>query len=171
MKTALHTSLRAPLGAFWKARTPIERIAIIGLSVVVAVLLYFWLVQSATHARAQLKISVPQLKAQAVRVEQQAAEYERLRNKPATTASQTDLRELVQAQVDAAGLSRSLIRIDAKDANQIQVVFGDVAFPNWLNWVENLVAQRVRLDSSRIEASTTPGLVNVTATVTRPAAK
>jgi general secretion pathway protein M len=163
--------MKAKLQTFWKSRAPKERAALIALVMVVAALLYWWLIQSATHARSQLKISVPQLKAQAVRVEQQAAEYERLRNAPAPTASQTDLRQLVQTQIDAAGLSRSLIRIDAKEANQVQVVFGDAPFSNWLIWVENLVSQRVRLDTSRIEATSTLGLVNVTATVTRSAAK
>jgi type II secretory pathway component PulM len=60
-----------------------------------------------------------------------------------------------------------LLRLDAKDADQVQVVFGSVAFADWLAWVATLQAQRIRLDTSRIEALSTPGLVSVTATFAR----
>ena len=58
-------------------------------------------------------------------------------------------------------------RIDAPDANQVQVVFGSVAFADWLAWIASLQTQHIRLDSSRIEALSTPGLVGVTATFVR----
>jgi type II secretory pathway component PulM len=61
-----------------------------------------------------------------------------------------------------------LLRIDAQNADQVQVVFGSVAFADWLAWVATLQAQRIRLDTGRIEALSTPGLVSVTATLTRP---
>ena len=73
----------------------------------------------------------------------------------------------MEAQAGAAGLSRALQKIDAADANQVQVVFGAVAFANCLSWVAALEAQHVRLDACRIEALSTPGLVSVTATVVR----
>ena len=58
-------------------------------------------------------------------------------------------------------------RIDAADANHVQVVFGSVAFADWLDSVAALQAQHIRLDTSRIEALSTPGLVSVTATFAR----
>jgi type II secretory pathway component PulM len=73
----------------------------------------------------------------------------------------------VQAQAGATGLSRALQRIDALDANQVQVVFGAVAFADWLAWVAKLQAQHVRLDACRVEALTAPGLVSVSATLIR----
>ncbi|MGH8864757.1 MAG: type II secretion system protein GspM, partial [Burkholderiales bacterium] len=90
-----------------------------------------------------------------------------LRAAPAASVSQTDLRTLVQAQAGVAGLSRALVRIDAPDANQVVVVFGAVAFADWLNWVASLKSQQVRLDACRVEALSTPGLVSVTATLVR----
>jgi type II secretory pathway component PulM len=137
------------------------------MAAVLGVALFLWLVQSADRARVQLRTSVTMLRAQAARLEQQAVEFERLRTAPATPASQTDLRTLVQAQAGAAGLSRALARIDAPDVNQVQVVFGAVAFVDWLAWVASLQSQRVRLDTCRIEALSTPGLVSVTATLIR----
>lgn len=159
--------MRARLRKAWESRAPRERVVIAALAVVLAAALYLLLVQSAGRARAQLHTSVTTLRAQAARLEQQAAELERLRAAPAISASQTDLRTLVQAQAGAAGLSRALVRIDAQDADQVVVVFGAVAFADWLNWIAGLKSQHVRLDACRIEALSTPGLVSVTATLVR----
>jgi general secretion pathway protein M len=159
--------MRTRLRRLWESRAPRERTIIVILTAVLGAALYLWLVQSAHRARGQLTTTVTTLRAQAARLEQLAAEYERLRATPPATASSTDLRALVQAQAGAAGLSRALQRIDAPDANQVQVVLGAVAFADWLNWVASLQSQRVRLDTCRIEALSTPGLVSVTATFTR----
>ena len=159
--------MRAQLRKVWESRSPRERAIIAALAVMLGVSLYVWLVQSAGQARVQLHTSVTKLRAQAARLEQQAAEFERLRAAPALSASPTDLRTLVQAQAGAAGLSRALVKIDAPDANQGGVVFGAVAFADWLNWVASLKAQQVRLDTCRIEALSTPGMVSVTATLLR----
>lgn len=160
--------MRARLRRLWESRAPRERVVIATLAVVLAAALYLWLVQSAERARAQLRTGVTTLRAQAARLEQQAAELERLRAAPTISASQTDLRTLVQAQAGAAGLSRALVRIDAPDADHVVAVFGAVAFADWIKWIAGLNSQHVRLDSCRIEALSTPGLVSVTATLVRP---
>ena len=157
----------AQLRRLWAERAPRERVVIVTLTTVVGVALYLWLVPSAHRAQAQLQANVTLLRAQAGRLEQNAAELEQLRAAPSVPASPTDLRTLVQAQANAAGLARALARIDAPDANQVQVVFGAVAFADWLTWVASLQSQQVRLDACRIEALSTPGLVSVTATFTR----
>ena len=159
--------MRAQLRKAWESRAPRERVVIATLAVVVAVALYVLLVQTAVRARAQLRTSVTTLRVQAARLEQQAAELERLRAAPAISESRTDLRTLVQTQVDAAGLSRALVRIDAQDSDQVVVVFGAVAFADWLNLIAGLKSQYVRLDACRIEALSTPGLVSVTTTLVR----
>jgi general secretion pathway protein M len=141
--------------------------AVAVVTAMLAVVLYLWLVQSTESARGQLKVSVTALRTQAAGLAQQAAEYERLRATPPVTASATDLRTLVQAQAAAAGVSTALQRIDAPDANQVQVVLGAVAFADWLKWVAGLQSQQVRLDACRIEALATAGMVSVAATFTR----
>jgi len=171
MKGQLH-SMKAQLHkvhSAWKSRAPRDQVIIAALGLVLAVVLYGWLLQSAGQARLQLNTSVTTLRAQAARLEQQASEFERLRTAPATTiaASPTDLRTLVQAQADTAGLAHTLLKIDALDANQVVVVFGTLAFADWLNWIASLKSQQVRLDACRIEALSTPGLVSVTATLVR----
>ena len=159
--------MRAQLRKLWESRSPRDRLMIAVLAAVVGIALYLWLVQSAYRTRAQLGTSVSALRAQAIRLDADATELERLRSMPAPPAPQTDLRTQVQAQAGAAGLARTILRIDAPDANQVQVVFGSVPFSDWLAWVAAMQAQHIRLDSSRIEALSTPGLVGVTATFVR----
>ena len=155
----------------WESRSPRDRVIIIVLAVVVGAALYLWLAQSAYRARTQLGASLTTLRAQAAHLNQDATELERVRALPAPPASKTDLRTLVQARTEAAGLARALVRIDAPDANQVQVVFGAVAFAEWLAWVASLQAEHIRLDTGRIEALTTPGMVGVSATFTRAKAQ
>jgi type II secretory pathway component PulM len=159
--------MKAHLRRLWESRAPRERTVIAIVAAALAVALYLVLVQSANRARVQLKTNVTMLRTQATRLEQQAIEVERLRAAPPVTASQADLRALVQSQSGAAGLSRALQRIDTPDANQAQVVFGSVAFADWLALAASLQTQQVRLDTCRIEAMSTPGLVSVTATFVR----
>jgi len=159
--------MNAKLRTLWQSRAPRERVVIAVLVVLAGVASYVWLVQSADWAHTRLRAGVPALRAQAARIEQQAAEHGHLRAAPAASASQTDLRTLVQAQAGAAALSGALVQLDALDANQVVVVFGAVSFADWLNWVAGLKSQHVRLDACRIEALSTPGLVSVTATLVR----
>lgn len=160
--------MNARLRKLWESRSPRDRIIIAALAAVVGVLLYLSLVQSAYRARLQLGSSVSALRMQAQRLDADANELARARAAPAAPAPQTDLRTQVQAQAGAAGLAHALLRIDAQNTDQVQVVFGSVAFADWLAWVATLQTQHVRLDTARIEALSTPGLVSVTATFTRP---
>jgi general secretion pathway protein M len=159
--------MKARLLKIWESRSPRDRVVIAILAAVVGAALYFWLAQSAYRARTQLGASLTVLRAQAFRLDLDATELERVRAVPAPPTSRTDLRTLVQARAEAAGLARALLRIDAPDANQVQVVFGAVSFPEWLAWVASLQAEHIRVDTGRIEALSTPGMVGVTATLTR----
>jgi len=155
----------------WESRSPRDRVIITVLAAVVGLALYLSLLQSAYRARAQLGASVSVLRTQALRLDADANELARARAVPALPAAQSDLRTQVQSQAAAAGLARSLLRLDARDADQVQAVFGSVVFADWLAWVAALQAQRIRLDTSRIEALSTPGLVSVTATFARAKAQ
>ena len=159
--------MRARLRQLWQSRSPRERMIVTVLSVIVMGALYASLLYSANRTRPQLRASVLSLRADAARLEQQAGEIERLHTAPPPTASQTDLRTLIQAQAGSAGLASALVRIDAPEANRVQVVFGAVAFPDWLNWVASLNSQNIRLETCRIEALSKPGLVSATATFVR----
>jgi general secretion pathway protein M len=158
--------MRAELRKAWESRTPRERVVVAALGVVLIAAFFAWLVQAAVQARNQLHPSVLASRGQLARLDQQAMEIERLRAAPPVAVSQSDLRALVQSQL-GAGLTRTLVRIDAPDPDQVEVVFGAVAFSEWLNWIAGLKTQQVRVAASRVEALTSPGLVSVTATLVR----
>ena len=157
----------ARLRKWWDARSPRDRLLIIALALLVGVALYLWLVQSANRARGQLATSVEALRVQAQRLDDDAAELARVRAVRGPQTAQSDLRALLQSQVATAGLAGGLLRIDATDAHRAQIVFGSVPFSDWLDWVTALQGQRIRLESARVEALSTPGLVGVTATFAR----
>lgn len=136
----------------------------LGLSVV----LFVWWLQATTQARSQLLPAVAQLRSQAQVQHAQADEIERLRALPPMTSSATDLRPLVQRQVDASGLARALVSMEQVDAQHVKLVFGRVAFADWLAWADSMQAQHLRFSAVRIEAQATPGEVSVTTTVERP---
>ena len=161
--------MKARVRQLWQSRAPRERMIVAVLAVIVVGLLYVWLVVSASRARPSLRASVLALRADAARLGQQASELERLRALPPPAASQTDLRTLIQALAGSAGLASALVRLDAPEPNRVQVVFGAVAFPDWLAWVATLHAQNIRLETCRIEALSRPGLVSATASFVRPA--
>lgn len=160
--------MSARLRQLWQSRAPRERLLLAILACVLLVIAYVLLIYSAERARAPLRVSVMQLRAQAARLDQQAVELGHLRAAPAATISSSDLYKLVQDRVAQAGLAHALTRIDAPDADHVVVVFGAVAFADFIDWIASLKAQHIRLDACRIEALSTPGLVSVSATVTRP---
>ena len=159
--------MKARLRKLWESRSPRDRAIIAVLAVAVGILLYVALVQSAHRARAQLSSSLQVLRARALRMDADANELVRVRAAPAVPVPNTDLRTQLQAQAGVAGFERALVRMDARDADQVQVVFASVAFADWLTWVASLQAQHIRIDTGRIEALTTPGMVGVTATFVR----
>jgi len=159
--------MKAALQKLWGARAPRERMVIATLAAVLGAASYIWLLHSAERGRARLGTSVAALRTQAASLEQQAAEHERLRATPAPPASPTDLRTLVQTRTDAARLSGALTRIEAPDADHVQIAFGAVSFADWLAWIAALQAQNVSLEAARVEALSAPGMVSATATLTR----
>ena len=159
--------MRARLRKLWESRSPRDRAIFAALAAVIGALLYVALVQSAHQARGKLASSLQTLRAQALRLDADAGELARVRAAPAVPVPQTDLRTQLQTQAGVAGLASALVRLDARDADQVQVVFGSIAFADWLMWVASLQGQNVRIESGRIEALSTPGLVSVTATFVR----
>lgn len=159
--------MKARLQQAWLSRAPRERAVITALAALLAVVLYALLLVSAQRARVPLRASVTSLQAQAARLDQQAIEYSHLRAAPAVTTSPTDLLVLVQARVGEAGLAPAVLRIDAPEPDRVVVVLGAAFFSEWLKLIASLQAQQVRLESCRIEALSTPGLVSVTATLVR----
>jgi general secretion pathway protein M len=157
--------MKTALRKLWLSRAPRERVVIAVLAAIVGIASYALLVHSADRGRSQLRASIATLRTQAVLLDQQAAEHQRLRSAPAPAASPADLRGVVQGRADAARLA--LTRIDAADAEHVRVTLGAVPFADWLALVTALQAQHVRLEAARVEALAAPGLVSVNATFAR----
>ena len=153
---------------WWASRSPQERRVIVVVALGLGLVLYAWLLQATTHARRQLIPAVTQLREQATRQSGQADEIFRLRAMPKPPPSATDLRQLVQRQVDAGGLTRALVSMELVDADHVKLVFGSVAFTDWLTWADSMQAQHLRLAAVRIEAQSADGQVSVTTTLERP---
>lgn len=152
----------------WISRSPQERRLMAVVMVVLGIALYAWLLQSTTRARQQLLPAVAQLRAQAIVQGAQADEIMRLRVMPTPPPSTTALRQLVQHQVDSRGLTRSLVSIELVDPTHVKLVFGSVAFADWLAWADSVRAQHLRFAAVRIESQATPGQMSVSATLERP---
>lgn len=160
--------MKTALTRFWQSLGTRERVVLITLLALLAAAAYGWLVHSATRARTQLGASISVLREQARRLENDANELTQLRGVPPSPAvSSVALPALVRTQTESAGISRLLLRLDALGGDQVQVEFGTVPFADWLTWIAALRAQQVRLESCRIEALAVPGLVSVTATLSR----
>lgn len=160
--------MRHAFNQWWVSRSPQERLVIVVAALCLGLALYVWLLQATTHARQRLLPAVSQLRAQALRQGEQADEITRLRAMPATPSSSTELRQLVQRQVDANGLTKSLVSIELVDTHHVKLVFGSVSFADWLTWADTMQAQQLRFAAVRVEAQSAAGQVSVTATLERP---
>ena len=159
--------MTGPLRELWTSAPPWQRRTAIAIAVVASLLLYVWAVWWAERACSRLEATLAQLREQAVQLERNAAEYERLRKLPRVSSSSADLRTLLRSTADASGLARALVRIEAQDAHRVQLMFSAVAFADWLAWIERLQPHQVRVETCRIEALAMPGLVNASATLVR----
>lgn len=159
--------MKARLSKYWRSLKPQQRIVFTVLAAILVVSSYAWLFDSATRARTQLRANISAIKPQIAALERRAAEYQRLRDLPVIAPSRTELRTLVQAQTNAAGLSNAQARIESSDENHVQVIFGAVPFADWMVWLDNLQSQQIRLESCRIEALSATGMVSVTSTLVR----
>ena len=98
----------------------------------ISLVLFIWLLHSATDARARLGASTVILQEQAARLEADATALEHIRGAPLPLLSSKDLRAVLQARIDAAGLGRTLVRLVADNPDQAQMVLGSIAFVDWL---------------------------------------
>lgn len=144
-----------------------RRTVAIGLLIVLIAVGYALAVRYVDRERAQLRASVATLSAQAHILEQRALEIERLRAAPEPASSPRALVDILGSEARSAGFPQEALTLEATGADEVRVKLGAVDFAGWLRWVERLQAQRVRLESCRIESLTRPGLVSATAVFVR----
>ncbi len=159
--------MRAWFQKYRQSRSPRERAVIGMLAAGISLVLFIWLLHSATDARARLGASTVILQEQAARLEADATALEHIRGAPLPLLSSKDLRAVLQARIDAAGLGRTLVRLVADNPDQAQMVLGSIAFVDWLALVSSLQSDHIRMENGRVEALSAPGLVGVSATFIR----
>lgn len=149
---------------FWRARAPRERLVLAGAALLVPALgfAYGWLPMQ--REVAQLRQTLPQLRAQARQLQQEAQEVARLKARPAAHPGAGSLASAVEQRALAMGLRGRIESIAPQDAGRVRVVLPQVAFDAWLGWLGELQARHgVRVDSARIEAGDVAGTVRVDA--------
>ena len=154
----------------WRGRSSSpqwRRRAAIGLVVVCGAVTYALAVRYIDRERTDLRANVATLDAQAHVLEQRALEIERLRAAPQPASSSRPLVEIVRSEARADGIAQDTMTLEAIGVDEVRVSLGAIEFAGWLRWVERLQAQRVRVESCRIESLARPGLVSATAVFVR----
>jgi type II secretory pathway component PulM len=155
-----------------------ERMALaIGASVALALAAYGWLWLPLSAETAKLRESVPQLRAQAARLEADAAEVKKLAAKPPPTGAQgvtspggDTLASGVEQSVQGAGLKDKL-RVVPIDGARVQLVGEGIGFNEWIGLLASLQQSRgAHVESARVEPVPGSALVRAQAALSRAAA-
>ena len=156
--------MKTQLIQFWRSRAPRERLVLSGGSALLVLALgfaYGWLPMQ--RDATQLKKALPQLRAQALQLQQDAEEATRLKARPAV-AQGGSLAAVIEQRATTGGLRERIAAITPQDAGRVQVVLPEVAFDAWIGWLGELQASHgVRVESTRIEATDEAGMVKVEA--------
>ncbi len=157
--------MKKQLIQFWRSRAPRERLVLAGGSALLVLALgyaYGWLPMQ--REAAQLRQALPQLRAQARQLQQDALEVGRLKARPVPAQQGGSLAAVIDQRAKAIGLRERIESITPQDDGRVQVVLPDVAFDAWLGWLGDLQASHaVRVESARIEARDEPGMVRIDA--------
>lgn len=157
--------MKALLIQFWRARAPRERLVLGGGAALLVLALgyaYGWLPMQ--RDAAQMRKELPQLRVQARQLQQDAAEVAQLRAQPVVARTVDSLASIVEQRAVAGGLRERIESIAALDTRHVRVVLPQVAFDTWVAWLGELQANDgIRVESARIEASGTAGVVKVEA--------
>ena len=153
------------VGARWRQLAPRERRLILaGTGLLLATLIYLYLLEPMVTARERLTETLPGLRAQVVAMRLQAAEVERLRASPVPALPPGGVRAAIEASARAYGLTGRLKRLREGGRRLAQADFEAVAFDLWVRWVAQLQTQYgVRLESCRVQGRRENGTVDVSA--------
>lgn len=149
----------------WRTRVPRERLVLAGGSALLVLALgfaYAWLPMQRDVK--QLRQVLPQLRAQARQLQQDAQEVARLKAQPAVIRETGSLAHAIEQRALATGLRERIESITPQDAGHVRVLLPQVTFDAWIVWIGELQASHgVRVESARIEATDVPGMVSVDA--------
>jgi len=160
------------LARYWLARALHERRTIlVGAAVVLPILFYLLLWNPAHVAVEKLQRSVPDLRAQAARLQEQAAEVEALRHRAQAAApDEKNMKAAIEESAQRLLLRESIKSLTVQDSNTVRITLDSVSFAQWLKWLHQLQReQNIRAESVAVAALPQPGLVEISATLTQGA--
>ena len=156
------------LSKYWRTRALRERQLIaVASAILLPLVFYFLLWQPAHQAVAKLKVSLPVLQAQALRLKENATEVAALRHRPQVAAlDPLALKLNVEQSAAKHQLAISINPVGAPDLTLIRVAGDSVSFAACLAWLRELEQeQHIRVESVSVSALPQPGLVKISATL------
>ncbi|HEY6096237.1 MAG TPA: type II secretion system protein M [Gallionellaceae bacterium] len=159
---------------YWNTRSKHEQqilMVLIGVSLLLGFYLVLW--RPAHSGVAKLQNSLPMLRVQATRLQQQAIEVEALRHRPKPAILDADnLKAAIEASAQRQQLRSALTSISLQDEHTVRLTFDSVPFSPWLKWLRNLQReQNVRAETVSVTATPQPGYVSASLTLTNEASQ
>ena len=159
--------MKSVFSSFWQARNEREKKVLIFCTIFLLLgffYAYLWL--PGEQAIASLRQSLPQLRANALRMGAQANEIKLLRKHLLEPDKGVDLKNEIDASALHHNLRDSVSALTIDTAGKAHLTLDAVAFDTWINWLDALQRDNhLRLESTHIQALTTPGMVKVDATL------
>ena len=156
------------LSKCWRTRALRERQLITVAAIfLLPLIFYFLLWQPAHQAVAKLKVSLPVLQAQSIKLNQNAAEIAVLRHRPQVAALDSMALKLsVEQSAAKHQLSISISPVTSQDLAVIRITGDSISFASWLTWLRELEQeQHIRAESVSVSALPQAGLVKISATL------
>ncbi len=144
--------MKAQWTDFWNARTPRERRILGGGALLLALLFgYAWLWLPVQRESAQLRAELPGLRGQAQQLAADRQTVAALRAQP-VTANSGNLAARVESLAQAGGVRARIEAIVPLDAQRVRIRLPEVAFADWIGWLDTLQRAGVRVEYARVEA-------------------
>lgn len=153
---------------YWRSRALRERQMIsVAAAVLSPIVFYFLLWQPAQQAVAKLKISLPVLQAQALKLNENAAEVAALRHRPQVAAlDPLAFKSNVEQSAAKHQLAISITPFASQDLSAIRITSDSISFAAWLGWLRELEQeQHIRVESTSISPLPQAGMVKMSATL------
>lgn len=153
----------------WTNRTAQERFLILTLSAVLTPVVYYFLLWQPAHlAVGQLEQTLPTLRAQSLKLLDQATEVEALRHRPQLAAlDSVALKISLEDSAQRKQLRSSITSIEMQESNGVRITCDAISFNLLLTWMRDIQQeQHIRAESLSIVALPQTGMVKVNATFT-----
>jgi general secretion pathway protein M len=152
----------------WSNRPAQERVLLAWAAVLLTPIIYYYLLWEPAHQGvAKLRIAVPILRAQQIKLNEQAAEVESLNHRPQLTAlDATALKISIESSLLRHQLRTAINSMEVQEPNGIRIASDAIPYIAFITWLRELQQeQHIRVDSLSISALPQVGMVKISATL------